>query len=163
MENSTPKRDESQELDAAQVELRIKCCMRCCKAHPEEEIVAFCNNCGVFFCKKCMEVHVDHSTESLREFCWRKKNGVLDETFIKKLVTQLRERRGKMNKEIIDSDKEQRGVKQQLSSNENINEEGKDVVHEGELAYLWRVWASFLLRWRRKYPLLCSEKLVIKH
>ena len=74
MEDSTPKRDKSQELDAALGRLRIKCC----RAHPRKEVKGFCEDCGVFFCGECFDKHMDHDAGTLKKFCAKRKKDILN-------------------------------------------------------------------------------------
>ena len=123
--------------------------IRYCNEHPGKEVRAFCKSCGVFFCEECVMEHIEHNTESLKEFCEREKKNVLGRISLKELVTRLGRRRNEKLKKRNCLIKELKDIEKRLSFREGITGEGMDVVLERELIYLESV-SMFLAEMEEK-------------
>ena len=102
-----------------------------CKTHSLRKIKGYCNDCKKFFCKECMEEHIEHNAEKLKNFCEKRKNDILNQVTTWDLAVQLEERRGAMIGRSDILAREHNDAIRRITITEN-----KDTMYNKELEYL---------------------------
>ena len=105
-------------------DIRIRCCREC----QVEDIGGYCNDCREFFCRECVEVHVEHEIEFLRAFYKNRKKAILDKAAMWEVAIQLEKRRSEIVETIKVLKKEYEDIKREVKTVEN-----RDAIYDKEI------------------------------
>lgn len=110
--------------------------MKCCRKCPVKDIKGYCDDCKVFFCKECMEDHIDHEIVSTKKFCEGKKKDILSQVSELELSSQLKEKMQRTLEKRENLNKNQNDITKEIASKEVLVGENKDGCLKQELGRL---------------------------
>ena len=107
--------------------------IRYCKLHSEKEINGFCEDCEEFFCKECMEDHMDHEIESLKKFCKERKENILKQVSVSELSAHLKKKEDELTKTKDKLYKELENTNEMITLKETVIKDGKEAAFKQEM------------------------------
>ena len=119
-----------------QAEIQADFKIRYCKKHPEAKINGFCEKCREFFCKECIEDHMDHDIESLKKFCKERKKNVLSQISLSELSNYLKEKNDEITKTREILDKELKETNKNIVLKERVIKDGKEETFKEEIGFV---------------------------
>ena len=132
MEIGIQTEPENQAIVKPQTKVKI----RYCKRHPEKEINGFCEESEEFFCRKCMEDHLDHDTVSLKRFCGEKRRNILEQVSVRGFSAQMKEKNDEMIKIREKLDKELKDTNKDITLKEEVLKDGKEEAFKEEMVFI---------------------------
>ena len=121
-------KNEINNKDSTEIQADIK--VRYCRTHPKKDIIGFCKECNVFFCRRCVHLHIDHGIESVKKFCEEGRENLLKKVSMQEFCTQLEEVKNEVTNKRDKLRKERNNINKEVDIMETIIKKNKEEIYK---------------------------------